>query len=612
MKFTGFASGCFGKVLLIILCIVVGMALSLGGIALGGYIVLTRQGMMGKIEDTIGSDGFKFEEEVREMSVMEWGMELMAAIANLSDNTIGSLEGLLGMSIISDTIEDAMGVSADIIRSSTISELGKTVSNNLSINIAKEKFGINFPDMPIFSDPAFLAKPLSTAFGDFNSYTLDQVIEITDDSNAVLRELRKVSIADLGGSATNEVINSMFLCELMTITDESSMTLRALKYASITSTYEYDVNGEILTDDDGNPVYKMKTFTETVNGTKVEREMPLKGINDCINSLYIKDVVEITETSNVILRKMRTPTEEEIADGKAELFGTEDLLVTELGGGRVNEIVDSTEIGELITIHEEDDPDGNYTKSEPIMIALKYTAIGDLNNKMKELRLNEIFAEEKLADGALSLIDPETTLPNIPSAMTAAMTGANVAALEGKGIIAKESFQNVGNMKPEQKAFIYNSSLSDLIKGVIDFIANPVDGGTGAVNYSLITPKTTVLSSTTFASITDFVNSYNQYDIVDFGNNRITVNIDSEQDAIFYSEEKGAYLIPLFSAKNWIGINFGGETAYFAVYDVTVGEDMSKTYTLSRNQYGYAFYIDGPDSTPLPTAAFDGITVERS
>ena len=345
MKFTGFAGGCVGKALLVILCILLGVVLTLGGLAVGGYIVLTKDGMVGTISDQVEKNTsveLAFDDSVKAMSVMDWGKEILAAVSDMSSKEIGALEKLIGVSIISNTIEEVIGVDAEVVKTSTLDKLGETVSNNLTINNAKDKFGIEFPDMPIFADAEFLASPLATAFSDFESYTLGEVIEITEESNAVLQELKNVAIKDIGAGSTDTVIKSMFLCELMTIEDDANMTLKALKYSSIESQYELDENGEIKLDEYGNPIYKTKEITEVIDGETVTNTYPLKGINETINALYVKDVVNITEDSAVVLRKMRLPTEEEIAAGKAELFGTEDLLVNELGSAKVTEIVQNT------------------------------------------------------------------------------------------------------------------------------------------------------------------------------------------------------------------------------------------------------------------------------
>lgn len=607
MKFTGFAGGCVGKALLVILCILLGVVLTLGGLAVGGYIVLTKDGMVGTISDQVEKNTsveLAFDDSVKAMSVMDWGKEILAAVSDMSSKEIGALEKLIGVSIISNTIEEVIGVDAEVVKTSTLDKLGETVSNNLTINNAKDKFGIEFPDMPIFFDAEFLASPLATAFSDFESYTLGEVIEITDESNAVLRELKDVAIKDIGAASTDTTIKSMFLCELITINDDSNMTLKALKYSSIESQYELDENGEIKLDEYGNPIYKTKEITEVVGGVTVTNTYPLRGLNETIDALYVKDVVNITEDSAVVLRKMRLPTEEEIAAGKADLFGTEDLLVNELGSAKVTEIVQNTKIGEIIDIYEADDPEAGVTKSEPILIALKDVSINGLNDRLKTLGLNEIFDETELESGALSLIPADTTLNEIPSAVTAAMTNSTTATLAGKGIISEDTFTNISSLQKEQQAFIYNSNVSGMLGGVIDFIADPIiytydptgEIITGATpNYGVVSPDEAEISVTVFDSLTDFVNAYSQYNTLNFGS-AVTVNVNEAADGAFYNEETGCYLIPLFNIGSG-SVNFAGGTVKTAIYETGDGG-----LILSANQYGYAYSYD--ESVSLPEKGF--------
>lgn len=607
MKFTGFAGGCVGKALLVILCILLGVVLTLGGLAVGGYIVLTKDGMVGTISDQVEKNTsveLAFDDSVKAMSVMDWGKEILAAVSDMSSKEIGALEKLIGVSIISNTIEEVIGVEASVVKTSTLDKLGETVSNNLTINNAKDKFGIEFPDMPIFADAEFLASPLATAFSDFESYTLGEVIEITEESNAVLRELKDVAIKDIGAASTDTTIKSMFLCELITINDDSNMTLKALKYSSIESQYELDENGEIKLDEYGNPIYKTKEITEVVGGVTVTNTYPLRGLNETIDALYVKDVVNITEDSAVVLRKMRLPTEEEIAAGKADLFGTEDLLVNELGSAKVTEIVQNTKIGEIIDIYEADDPEAGVTKSEPILIALKDVSINGLNDRLKTLGLNEIFDETELESGALSLIPADTTLNEIPSAVTAAMTNSTTATLAGKGIISEDTFTNISSLQKEQQAFIYNSNVSGMLGGVIDFIADPIiytydptgEIITGATpNYGVVSPDEAEISVTVFDSLTDFVNAYSQYNTLNFGS-AVTVNVNEAADGAFYNEETGCYLIPLFNIGSG-SVNFAGGTVKTAIYETGDGG-----LILSANQYGYAYSYD--ESVSLPEKGF--------
>lgn len=616
MKFTGFASGCVGKALTVVLCIILGMVLALGGIALTGYLILTKDGMMGTVSDQAKKAGVEldFDDDVKAMSVLAWGQEVMAAVGDMSKNTIGSLEKLIGMSIISDTIEDVIGVQASVVKESTLDGLGKTVSNNLTITNAKEKFGIEFPDMPIFSDSDFLASPLASAFGEFDNYALGDVINIDGDSNSVLLELKDVAIKDIGSSSTDSTIKSMLLCQLMTIDDSANMTLKALKYSSIESQYERNEDGSIKEDEEGNKIYKTKTITEIQDGTEVEKTVPLKGINDTIDELYVKDVVEITEDGAVVLRKMRTPTEEETAAGKAHLFGTEDLLVKDLGGEKVTAIIDSTTIGELIEIHEADDPDAGVTKSEPILIALKDVTVDGLNDKMQTLRLDEIFEADSLADGALSLIPPETVLSGIPSAVTAAMTNSTTATLAGKSLISADSLSNIGSMPVEQQAFIYNSDLGAMLSGIIDFIADPIstEGTVPSINYYHIAPEQKTISDAAFSSITAFVAAYAQYDSLTFSNSTVSVTVSETDDAAFYDESASCYVVPMFNVKSTgTTISVTGGTVKLASFDVDEAGSYYLTdgkYALNRNQYGFA-YAGG--SSTLLDAAYDTLITYR-
>lgn len=601
MKFTGFASGCLGKVLLVILCLVLGAVLALGGLAAGIYVTVTKDGGVGTISDYAQKAGIElnFEDDIKNMSVLNWAGEILASVQDLSKNDIGTLEKLIGTDIISQTIEDVLGVQASVVKTSTIDNLGKTVSDNLTIQATKDKFGIEFPDMPIFANDSFLNSPLSSAFGAFDEYKLNEIIKIDEESNSVLRELSSVAIKDIGASATDATIKSMLLCQLMDIDDESNMTLKALKYSCIESQYETDENGEII-EEDGKKVYKTKTITE--NGE--EKTVELIGINDTIDTLCVKDVVDITDESAVVLRKMRKPTAEEIEAGKESMYGTEDLLVNDLAGGKVTDILNSTKIGELVDIHTEDAPDGSYAKSEPILIALKDVTVDGLNDRIKTLCLTDIFEEKELKDGALSLIAPDTTIDNIPSALTGVITTATTATLAGKNLIKSEDISSISNLQNEQQSFIYNSNIGGMLSDIIKFIDEPIItvDGHPAPNYGLIAPKQTTVSESNFISLTAFVNKYSQYDSVSFDSN-VTVNIDENTDSAFFNEEKGCYLIPMFSVKTKTTITFVGGTVKTAAYEV----DGEGNLNLSRNQYGY--YYAAVDAT-LIDKGFDTIIAE--
>lgn len=573
MKFTGFSSGCVGKALTVILCILLGMIIAIGGEALAGYILLTRDGMVGYVADKVNGDSEKptlvFDDETKAKSILAWGQEIMTAVGDLSNQEIGSLEKLIGMSIISDTISDKMGVDAEKIKASTLNNIGETVSNNLTLNTAQDKFKIALPkDIPLFSDEEFLAKPLSEAFEGFTDHKLSDFINVTDDTNSVLKELSGVTISELQGKAGDEKIKSMCLGQIMTIDASSSKILKALKDCCIESQWT----------DETKTAYKTKEITEIIDGEKVTRTVELMGINERIETLLVSEVVDINDDSNVILRKMRD----------------EGLKITELGGKKVTDLVNDTKIGEIITINTE-----GADKSEPIMIALKDVKISGLNDKMKTLKINEIFAEEKLATGALSLIPADTVISDIPSEMTKIMQSATTATLKGKGLInaGLSTLDNPSKFKKEQKAFILNSNVGQMMEGLIEFVADPID--TTVVppipKYSHIAPDQRTINETSFSSLTAFVAAYRQFETVTFASD-VTVTIDAAADAGLLKEIGGVeyYCIPVFNgiADTAVTITFNGGDVRLAVYDTATDAEGNVTRTLSRSQYAYAYFTN--------------------
>lgn len=619
MKFSGFMNGCAGKVISFILSVLLGVVLTLGGIVGGGYILLTKKGMLLKAEEYAQQQGLAidFEDTVAQGTILDWGKQLAAILKDTGNSTIGSIESMAGVSAISAMLNQMLGIDQDIIKQATISNIGETISSNLTMSIAQEKFGITFPDMPLFEDEDFLAKPIGEAFGDFDDYTLAQVMNIDESSHAALRALSDVAIKDLGGAVATEAINGLCLCELMTIDENSSQTLQALKYCTIDSTYTYaEGSTEKLVDTNGRYIYATKELTITNDDASVSViTVEMQGISDKMKELKVSDVITITETSNAILRKMRTATQAEIDAGKESLFGTENLLIDELGGSKFNDIIDNTEIGEIITVYEEDVYEGAtlvHAKSEPIMIAMNHTKIMDLNTKMQTLQLDEIFEATSLTTGPLSLIDSDTTLPEIPDAMTDVMQNSTIITLKEKGVISEDNFADVDEMPIEQRSFIYNNTMGNLLGGMISFIAHPIDYSdplNPVPNYGVVQhPDVNLVDTvTSYATLSDFVSTYTQYSIVSDDVATVTITVGGEGTADYtnyYNAAEACYYIPLFNletATDYVFIFEGGATALvkLAVYDGTV---------LSAHQYGYYYAYTDNQIPAINTITFQTIS----
>ena len=145
-------------------------------LAAGGGLVylLTANGMVGKIQESVGNDKIELSDEQKEMSLLDYGKALIDAVSNLSQKEIGELEDLLGTRKLSETISDAVGIAPETVRTSSIGDLGKTISANLTVDGMSDKFSIALPsDIPLFTSDDFLTQPVSEAFGDLSSYSMD-------------------------------------------------------------------------------------------------------------------------------------------------------------------------------------------------------------------------------------------------------------------------------------------------------------------------------------------------------------------------------------------------------------------------------------------------------
>lgn len=575
MKFTTY-NRYTTKIIAIILSFILGILVAVGAEAGIAYYYLTKQGTLKQLEQVAQNRNIAvdFGEDIENETILNWGKEVAGLVTNLSSKEIGNIEKIIGLQLISDNINKMLGIEKTIIQGSTLENLGETISGNLTMSIAQDKFGIEFPDMPLFNDETFLAKTLDTAFGDLADQPLNKVLAIDENSNKALQSLANIPINQLGGEAGDEAISQNCLCDFMDITESSSQTLQTLKYCTLKSYYQYEEDGvTIKLDEFGNKMYETKEITEGETTITI----PLMGVADKVDLMKVSEVIAIDESSHAILRKMR------VAEGTEDpaLFGSEDLLVTELGGQKFTDLINGTKIGEIVDIDE---------TSEPIMIALQDTSIEGLNDKIAILQLNEIFDDTQLTSGALSLIAPDTQLNNIPSAMTTAVQDCTIITLKEKGLIDSSSFTNIGNMRKQQQSYVYNSTLSGVIGGLIGFVSD-VQGGNILGANDNIEFESITLTNASFSSLTSFVAAINPnetYSNVSSSNASIAITIDPVADAQFYNSVDDTYYIPVFNLDQDITFDFGSETVKMAVMikDVT-------NYTLSSYQYAYYY---GPNA----------------
>ena len=320
--FGGFVVGVFVGVLV--------LAVALVG---GGYLFLTKDGSMKTIEQTVGSSvGMDLSEEQEALSILDYGKGVLSIFGNLTTTPIKDIEATVGIKKITTTISDAIGIAPEVIGESSISNLGATLTDNLTMDIMSEKFEVELPDLPLFQDEEFLSKPVSEAFGDLDQNTLDCFIEVVYDedateekpaSSALMQKLGKKTIKEVSEDM-DAVIQDTTIGEVMEIGEDAAEVLIYLKDTKI---------GEL---------------------------------DAKIKEMKIGDAIEVGEDSSEVLKYLKDKKLDEI-------------------DGAVKEMT----IGDAITIHEADDPENGITKSQPVLIYLKNYKLDELDSAIKTMTIGD-------------------------------------------------------------------------------------------------------------------------------------------------------------------------------------------------------------------------------
>lgn len=326
MRYTKFAGGCFEKIVGSLLCVILGIVLTLGGIALGGYILLTRPGMVGTLEDFAQKQNLPvdFGDEYRELTLLKWGEGVLPILLNMMDTPMGQIEEALGLNFISSGISDATGLDLEVVKGSTFSDFGKTFVENLTVEQASANFGITFPDLPAFQREDFLSQPLSTAFSAIDDFELRDFVEITPDSSPILTSLADMKIGEMSDpeKGLDTRINDLPLKDVITIVEEEG---------------ENQSNKILI---------KLKD-------TKVG-ELGSPETNDLIMSMKLSEVIDINEeTATAVLWELR------------------DTPIGELDSEETDEKIQNMKIADLIEIDEDSSPTLKYFRDNNVTLAGK-------------------------------------------------------------------------------------------------------------------------------------------------------------------------------------------------------------------------------------------------
>ncbi len=312
-----FLSGCIGKVLLVILCILLGVVLTLGGIVGAGYFILVSDGMMGVVEEKANESGavtLEFSDEVKDMSILNWATGIGEIAGSLSEEngpTIGDLEKYIGMDIISSTLADFLKMDQSVIQGASLvgdeTGIAAVITQEMTMKNVVEMVGDeNFlPDMPLFADDSeFMQKPLKEAFSGLTEYPIGSFITVDESSAKIMRTLATIPITEIA-----DTIPTMPLSDFIDITDDTHPVMKAISDLSIndlgTSALTDKINtmklSDILSDmneDDTNKVlYSLRDLTVG--------DLSGSAANTLINSMFLGEIMDIDSSSNKALQSLK-------------------------------------------------------------------------------------------------------------------------------------------------------------------------------------------------------------------------------------------------------------------------------------------------------------------
>lgn len=361
--------------------IIIGIVVAV--LALGGglYYLLTMEGTMGKIEESgIGESlSLEFDDEQKEMSILAYAQAVIEAVADLSGKPIGDIEKLIGTHKLSETISDAVGITPETVRTSSIGDLGKTISANLTVDGMSNKFSIALPeDIPLFASEEFLSQPISEAFGDLSAYTMDNFVTVVYDEEAtaenpasskLMQKIGKKPLSEVS-SDMDAIIQDTTIGEVIEVDEATASPV--MKYLKDWEIGDLDKAEEL--DDNGDPI---------------------PGTGGALQNMKISDAVEITDESAPVLRYFR--------DNETKLDGIDEALKTMTIG-------DSVEVYEE-AVYAEDGTTLLHAKSSSVLIYLKDKKLDELDSAIKAMKISdavEVYEEDVYDEDGVTVLHPKS------------------------------------------------------------------------------------------------------------------------------------------------------------------------------------------------------------
>ncbi|MDR0696196.1 MAG: hypothetical protein LBF68_01445, partial [Christensenellaceae bacterium] len=429
--------------------ILVGIALLVGSVGLVGYLVLSSY-TVGDVADVLGVDKEKtgLTDDELAYEIINSIFPLLNSFSDIMNMTVEQFESTIGTRALSSFLVATFGADATTLRSGKLSNIMENTLKSLSLGPIVNALRIELPkDIPLFSDPDFLNKPLVGQFSSFNDIRIDQLVEIVYDDDAtdenkasdkILQKLGKLTIEELKGDSIMETIGDM---ELGDIIDESE---------------------------------NEDSILNNLRGYKISE------LSTAIDNMPITDVFTINENSNMVLQNLKNGKYDGGEDGKPVTISQIDKALPSA--------IENCVIGDFL---------GEQTSNEErILTSLRGTQLNstDMNNKIKSLTLADMF--ENYDVGFLGLVPPETTLNGLSGAIQKPITETSMYRLEKVGIYEFD----LENKNERVKSVFYNSTTQGVLKTYLNIITDP-----GSILNS--TTGTSFEISESISNFTDWMNN---------------------------------------------------------------------------------------------------------
>lgn len=398
-------------------------------------------------------------------------------LESLRDIKIGEFDQEIGTMTLGDFIEIDENSSAILksLKDASINDLSSEVDSTIQELTIAEALG---QEEGVPFESHVLESMRDIKIGEFDqkigTMTLGEVIEIDDNSSAILKSLKDATIDNLSGEVDTKIkdltlaealgqgddpfdslvleslrdvkigdfdteVNSLTLGEVIEIDDNAPAVLQSLKDSAITNlSNEVDETVKNLTLAD---VFNQGDEPFESNALEALRDVKIGELGDRFGALTLGEVIEINATSPAILRSLQNSTIDGLSD----------------------------EIGDAVkdlTLAEAFDQ-GEEPFESRILETLRNTKIGNLDQEIEEIQLGDVIEIDENSAAILKALK-ETQINALSTEIDGAVKGLTLAeALSQKeGVpFASRILETMRNTKiGEFDAEIETIKLSDVIE----------------------------------------------------------------------------------------------------------------------------------------------------